>query len=129
MYYRALIVEVEPSEKTKPALDVLDKAGRLIRWNDRMEDSKLLQRIDRLVPVDIRVHPANKDVRIRHVLKNGADYYIIFNEGQSNLEAELETSVKGGRLLLDPLSGRQQIIKPEAPLLFRPHELRVLRVT
>jgi len=129
MHYRALIMEVEPPGKAKPALDVLDKAGRLIQWNDRMEDSKLVQRIDRLVPVDVQVRPANKDVRIRHVFKNGADYYIIFNEGQDNLEVKLETSVKGRRLMLDPLTGRQQILSPETPLLLRPHELQVLMVT
>jgi len=129
MHYRALIIEAEPPEKAKPALDVLDKAGRLIRWNDQMEDSELLRRIDRLVPVDVRVRPAKHEVRVRHVLKNGAGYYIVFNEGQSDLEVELETSVKGRRLLLDPQTSRQQILAPAAPLLLKPHELRVLMVT
>jgi hypothetical protein len=129
MHYRALIIETEPPEKAKPALDVLDKAGRIIRWNDRMEDSELLQQIDRLAPEDVRVRPAKKDVRVRHVFKNGADYYIVFNEGRDNLEVELETSAKGRRLLLDPLTGRQQILTPGAPLLFKPHELQILMVT
>jgi len=129
MHYLALIIEVEPPEKARPALDVLDKAGRVIRWNDQMEDSELLRQIDRLVPVDVQVRPASPDVRVRHVFKNGADYYIVFNEGQTNLEVELETSVKGKRLLLDPQTSRQQILTPEAPLLLKPHELRVLMVT
>jgi hypothetical protein len=42
---------------------------------------------------------------------------------------ELETSVKGRRFLLDPQTGRQQILTPEAPLLLKPHELRVIMVT
>ena len=126
MHYQALIIEVEPPEKTKAALEILDKAGRIIRWNDRMEDSELLRRIDRLGPVDVRVHPAKKDLRVRHVFKNGADYYIIFNEGESDLEVQLETSFKGRHLLLDPLTGWQQILAPEALLLLKPHELRVL---
>ena len=129
MHYRSLIVEVETPEKAEPALDVLDKAGRVIRWNDRMEDSELPRLIDRLVPVDARIQPASPDIRVRHVFKNGADYYIVFNEGQDNLEVELETYVKGRRLLLDPQTGRQQILKPEAPLLFKPHELCVMMVT
>jgi hypothetical protein len=129
MHYRALIIEAEPPEKAKPALEVLDKAGRLIRWNDKMEDSELLRQIDRLAPADVRVRPASHDVRVRHVLKDGADYYIVFNEGQSNLEVVLETSTKGRRLLLDPQTSRQQILAPEKLLLLKPHELRVLMVT
>jgi len=129
MHYRALIIEAEPPEKAKPALEVLDKAGRLIRWNDQMQDSELVRRIDRLVPVDVRIRPAKHDLRLRHVFKKGADYYIVFNEGQDNLEVELETSVKGRRLLLDPQTSRQQILAAEAPLLLKPHELRILMVT
>jgi hypothetical protein len=128
MHYRALIIEVEPPAKAKQALEVLDKAGRLIRWNKEMEDSKLLQQIERLVPADVRVKPASPDIRVRHVFKNGIDYYIVFNEGENKLEVKLETSIKGKRLLLDPQTPRQQILESQAPLLFEPHELRVLMV-
>ena len=129
MHYRALIIETEPPDKAKPALDLLDKAGRLIRWNDRMEDSELLRQIDRLVPADVQVRPASRDVRVRHVFKKEADYYIVFNEGEDNLQAGLETSMKGRRFLLDPQTGRQQILAPEEPLLLKPHELHVLMIT
>jgi hypothetical protein len=129
MHYRALIMEVEPPEKAKPALATLDKAGRLIRCNDQTENSELLRQIDHLVPMDARIRPASPDIRVRHVFKDSADYYILFNEGQNNLEVELETSVKGRRLLLDPQTGRQQTLSPQVPLLFKPHELRILMVT
>jgi hypothetical protein len=129
IHYRALIIEIEPPEKAKPTLAILDKAGRLLRWNDQIENSELLRQIDHLVPVDARIRPPSPDIRVRHVFKNGADYYIIFNEGQDNLEVELETSIKGRRLLLDPQTGRQQTLSSEAPLLFKPHELRLLMVT
>ena len=129
MHYRALIIESEPPEKAKPALEVLDKAGRLIRWNEKMEDSELRRRIDRLAPADVRVRPTTPDVRVRHVFKNGADYYIVFNEGENNLNVELETSVKGRRFLLDPQTGSGQALVPGAPLPLKPHELRVLMVT
>jgi hypothetical protein len=128
MHYRALIIEAEPPEKAKSALDLLDKAGRLIRWNDGMDASELLRQIDRLVLVDVRVRPASRDLRVRHVRKNKADYYIVFNEGQSNLEVELETSIKGRRFLLDPQTSRQQLLAPEERLLLKPHELRVIMV-
>jgi hypothetical protein len=129
MHYRALIIEVEPPEKAKPALDILEKAGRLIRWNDQKGETELVRQIDRLVPVDTRIRQASYDIRVRHVFKDGADYYILFNEGGDNLEVELETSVKGRRLSLDPQTGRQETLSPETPLLFKPHELRVLMIT
>ena len=129
MHYQALIIEVEPPKKAEPALAILDKAGRLIRWNDQIEETELVQQINSLVPVDVQIQPASPDIRVRHVFKNGADYYILFNEGQDNLEVELETSIKGRRLLLDPQTGRQLTLSLEAPLLFKPHELRVLMVT
>ena len=128
MHYRALIIEVEPPDKVKPALDILEKAGRLVRWNDRMGDSELLRQIDRLVPSDVRIRPASHDVRVRHVFKNGVDYYIVFNEGENKLEVELETSTQGRRFLLNPQTSRQQILEQEAPLYLRPHEMRVLMV-
>ena len=128
MHYRALIIETEPPVKAKPALDVLDKAGRLIRPNDRMEDSELLRQVDRLVPVDVRVRPAKHDLRVRHVLKNGTHYYIVFNEGQDKLQVQLETSVKGKGLLLDPQTSRRKILEPAEFLHLKPHELQVLMV-
>ncbi len=128
MLYKALIIETEPPEKAKRALDVLDKAGRVIRWYDRIEDSKLLQQIDRLVPVDVRVRPVSPDVRVRHVQKNDVNYYIVFNEGESHHKVRLETSVKGRRIMLDPQTSRQQNLAPEGILLLKPHELRVLMV-
>ena len=94
-----------------------------------MEDSKLLWQIEQLVPMDVQVMPESPDVRVRHVLKNGVDYYIVFNEGENDLDVKLQTSVKGRRLLLDPQTSRQQILEPQAPLRLKPHELRVLMVT
>jgi len=129
MHYRALIIEVEPPEKTEPALEILDKAGRLIRWNDRMENAELVRQIDRLIPADVQIRPVSPDVRVRHVFKDGADYYIVFNEGQDKLVVELETSAKGRRFLLDSLTGRRQILTPEAHLLLEPNELHVMMVT
>ena len=69
------------------------------------------------------------DVKLAWNASAEADYYIVFNEGQSDLEVELKTSVKGKRSLLDPRTSRQQVLAPEAPLLLRPHELRVIMVT
>lgn len=129
MHYKALIMEVEAPGKAKRALDVLDKAGRVIRWDKSKGETALLSSIDRLVQADVKVSPASRDLRVRHVVKDGRDYYIVFNEGESRLEVTLETSAEGKRALLDGETGEGEELKNGAPLLLQAHELRVLMAT
>jgi len=129
MHYKALIVEVEPPEKAKAALDVLEKAERLIQWDKSKSETALLSSIDRLVQADVNVSPASRDLRVRHVVKDGRDYYIVFNEGESRLEVTLETSAEGTRALLDAETGKGEELENGAPLLLQAHELRVLMTT
>ncbi|UCG57388.1 MAG: hypothetical protein JSU70_21285 [Phycisphaerales bacterium] len=129
MHYHALIAENEPPEKAKDAIEILQKAGRVIRFDGTVTEAQLLQCIDQLVPVDVSVSPKASDLRVRHVVKNRTGYYILFNEGQKSLEVRLETSAKGKRILLDPETGRDEAIEDEAPLLLKPHALRVLMTT
>jgi len=128
MLYGALIVEMEPPEKAKAALAVLDKAGRVIRPTKEMSETALLREIDRLIAPDVRVEPASRDLRVRHVTKGESDYYILFNEGENRIDVKLETAAAGGRLLLDPETGAQKEFKAGAPLLLSPHELQVVMV-
>ncbi len=127
MCYKALVVETDPPPKAKPALDILEKAGRVIRWNK--DAGALLQEIDRLTKPDIQVTPASPDLRVRHVVKDGADYYILFNEGETQLDVNLKTSAAGRAVMLDPQAASASDGQLDAPLRFEPHDLRVLMVT
>ncbi|MEK7994869.1 MAG: glycosyl hydrolase, partial [Planctomycetota bacterium] len=128
MHYKALIVEFDPPAKAKEALDALERAGRLIRWGKTDGDTSLLAKIDKTVPAEVAVSPATPDVRLRHVVKEGTDYYILFNEGQEHLELKLKTSVGGQRFVLDPESGSQSDIDADAVIRMQPHELKVLKI-
>jgi hypothetical protein len=128
MHYRALIVEEEPPKEAKSALDILDGAGRLIRWTKEMNDSELIRRIDRFVPVDLRVLPRIPDLRVRHVVKHGADSYLLFNEGQKAINVRLNLSVEGRRFLLDAQTGKRHAFDNEATLHLSQHEMKVLVV-
>jgi hypothetical protein len=126
MHYRALIVEDEPPAKAESALQILDNAGRLIRWNRDIGDAELVRQIDRLVPVDVRVWPAAPDLRVRHVIKHGIDCYLLFNEGDEDFSVDLDLSAKGGRFLLDPQTGEGHKLHDSRTLPFARHEIKVL---
>ena len=116
MHYRVLILEEDPPEKAKPAIDVLTKAGRVIRWNNEMADSQLIEAIDKLVVPDVQVSPDTADLRVRHVQKGGTDYYLLFNEGGEDLELRLIVSARGGWALLDPTTGGHEAMPADRPI-------------
>ncbi len=128
MLYQALILEMEAPAKAKGPLEVLEKTGRVIKWEKGIGATDLLSNIDRLVRRDVRISPASRDLRVRHVVKDGADYYIVFNEGENPVEVRFEMSAKGKRLLLDAEAGEGEQLEGGAALLLRPHELWVLMV-
>ncbi len=128
MHYRALIMEDEAPEKAKSALQILDGAGRLIRWHEKMADAELIQQIDRLVLADIGVSPSAPDLRARHVVKQGTHCYLLFNEGQEDMNVSLSLSVEGRRVLLDPETGKRRALDEGAVLKLSPHEMKVLMI-
>jgi hypothetical protein len=128
MHYRALILEEGPPQKAQSAIDVLAKAGRVIRWNETITDAEFVAQVDRLIPPDIHVSPAAPNLRVRHVRKGGADYYLLFNECAADLEIRLDLSAKGRRTLLDPLSNDQRPVASDSPIQLAGHALEVLAI-
>lgn len=126
MHYRALVLEEEPPVKAGPAIDMLAKAGRIIRWSESMPAGEFISAIDKLIPPDVQVAPASANLRVRHVRKAGVDYYLLFNEGAGDLECGLTLSAKGPRILLDPFSGRGEPAAGDVPLRLAGHAMRVL---
>jgi hypothetical protein len=128
MHYKMLIVEFDPPSQARESLQILERAGRLVRWEKADRATPLLRKIDSLIPADVHVLPAAPDLRVRHVVKDGIHYYILFNEGQGRIEFRLATSAEGRRFLLDPQTGRQNVLDSDALLQMRPHELKVLKI-
>jgi len=128
MHYRALVMEDEAPEKAKSAVRILEDAGRIIRWNEKMTDAEFIQQIDRLVLADIGVSPSAPDLRARHVVKHGTHCYLFFNEGQGEISAHLRLSVRGRRVLLDPETGKRRALDESAVLKLSPHEMKVLMI-
>ena len=128
MHYKALIVEFDPPPKAKEALQLLEHAGRLIRWAKDDSETLLLQKINSLISTDVSVMPPIPDLRVRHIVNDAVHYYIVFNEGQEHITFSLTTSVEGQRFLLDPQTGRQNAVDSDALLQMLPHELKVLMI-
>ncbi len=128
MHYKALIAEFEPPLKAKEPLQVLENSGRFIRWEKSKSEASLLKNIKRLIPKDINFSPSSPDLRVRHVLKDRNHYYIIFNEGQKNLEFRLTVSAKGRRYLLEPQTGQDEAINQNTLIQMKPYELTVLKI-
>jgi len=128
MCYRALIVEGDVPEDAKSSIDVLAKAGRVIRWNAVLGAEELVRQIDRLTVADVQVSRPSPDLRVRHVRKAGADYYLLFNEGADVLEFQLKLSARGKRILMDAMTGCHEPLPEQAPVVLAPHVLRVVAV-
>ncbi len=126
MHYKVLILEFDPPSKAKKAIQILEKTGRIIRWNKNR--ASLLKKIDSLIPVDVNIFPAMWDVRVRHVIKEGTHYFIVFNEGQKNIMFRLRTLAEGRRFEIDPETGRQIENDPHGLLQMQPHELKIFRI-
>ena len=126
MCYRALVVDnvrqIPPA--ALPMLERLRRAGRLIE----VVNGELIAAIDRLVPVDLRVEPAQPNLRYRHVVKDGSDYYLLFNEGCAPMRFTIEVVTKGDMWLLDPYRAEQEVFNSSMPVALDGYETRVLRV-
>ncbi|MDT8300245.1 MAG: glycosyl hydrolase [Sedimentisphaerales bacterium] len=128
MHYKALIVEFNPPPEAKEALQTLEQAGRLIRWEKDDNPTLLLEKINSQIPKDISFSPSSPDIRVRHVVKDRIHYYIIFNEGQKDLKFRAAISAQGRGYLLEPQTGQQRAVDADMLLTIRPHELKVLSI-
>jgi len=102
MHYKVLILEDQPPQKAQNAIDILEKVGRVIYWRDDIDDTIFIKKIDSLIKPDIQINPGTKDLRVRHVVKNGTDFYILFNEGEEDIRFTPQLNDKGKGVLLNP---------------------------
>jgi hypothetical protein len=129
MHYKVLILEGKPPEKAQKAIDILEKAGRIINWNNDIDDAVFIKKIDQLVKPDIKINPPTKDLRVRHVVKNGADFYILFNEGEEDIRFTPDFSNKQKGIFVDPY--RHDAVSRWSwgeEITFARHEIKVLRI-
>ncbi len=83
---------------------------------------------DKNISPDILLSPASENIRYRHVVKEGSDYYILFNEEASVVSTRLKLRLSGDWQWLDPFTGESVKSPGEGITVFKPHELKILRI-
>jgi alpha-L-rhamnosidase len=99
------------------------KAAKIYRTAEEM-----IAEIDNLILPDITLEQPSEDIRLRHVKKGRDHYYIIFNEGAGTVSTRFKISVKGTLHLLNPFTAEVVNLREDEFILFKPHELKILKV-
>ena len=75
------------SDVERKAVEKLVQTGMVIRWTG--EEKALLDQLQERLPAEFSVSPRTPDLRVRRVNKNGHDYMMLFNEGESDITISL----------------------------------------
>jgi hypothetical protein len=128
MHYHALIIEEEPDAQANPVLNILEQAGRVIRYNESMSEADLIAQIDRLVPPDIRVSREVPGLRVRHLVKGEWHYFMLFNETKNAVEITIELPVAEAAILYDPWKNESSAMPADNRLGLAGYEFQVIMV-
>ena len=126
MLYKALVVEIDPPQQATPAINILDRAGRVVRFRHHGDAPGLLSSLSYLIDPDIIVSPKHTSLRIRHVMKNDIHCYLLFNEGETELEAQVQLRAPGTRYRMDVETGGITPIEAEASVYLNAHQMTVI---
>ena len=154
MTYRAVILDSLSymPDQAKPFLKKLAKNGRLIVTDNSQNTAmfkgsvvfksqeELIAAIGKRIKSDIILTPGSENIRYRHVVKEGHDYYILFNEEASEVSAGIrlqasgnsekpESSLRFNREWLDPFTAKTTASTEDEIVVFKPHELKILRLS
>jgi hypothetical protein len=140
MVYNAIILDSLTSlpENLIPVLKKINDSRRLIIQGNSTysamfpgsglyksgEELKLL--LAKLIKPDITLAPASQNIRYRHVVKGNADYYILFNEENSEVETVITTRFKKSGEWFNPYTAVVTRARPGEQINFKPYELKVL---
>lgn len=126
--------------KALPLLKKLARKGRLIIRKDSgfatlfkgavlyNSPTELISAIDKKVVPDLILSPASEGIRYRHVIKGSDHYYILFNEGEVEVNTKIKVLAAGTLQWVEPKTAEAFYTQKEEIVHFKPHELKILRV-
>ena len=88
----------------------------------------LIAAINKMTIPDIVLTPASANIRFRHVEKGGDQYYMLFNEEDSEVSAGIRLQATGDRWWIDPYTAKASVSGEDEIVRFKPHEMRLLRI-
>jgi len=89
----------------------------------------LMAAINKISSPDLQLTTASENIRYRHVEKEGDDYYLIFNEEATEVKAGIRLLESGARQWIDPFTAEITLSKQDEIIDFKPHEMKILRVS
>ncbi len=101
MHYSAVVLAHNADPQAVRALEILDRAGRLIRY----DEATLITRLDALAPPDVVVEPACPALRVRHQIKDGQHIYLLFNEEVAPVTVAVHLGAAGRPVRFDAVTG------------------------
>jgi hypothetical protein len=140
MVYNAIILDSLTSlpENLIPVLKKINASHRLIIQNNSdyramftgasiyKSGEELMPILAKLIKPDITLAPASTNIRLRHVVKGSCDYYILFNEENSEVTTTISASIKKSGQLFNPYTAEISNFKPDQQIEFKPYELKVI---
>jgi hypothetical protein len=149
MTYRALIVDslsfIPP--RVIPKLKKLARHRHLILRSDSKLASvcngalvygsgdELRAAVNKITPPDIVLSPSSGNIRCRHVEKDGDHYFMLFNEENSevtaNISLKIENDIKNTgntREWIDPFTAKTSTAGTDRAVYFKPFEMKLLRI-
>ena len=88
-------------------------------------DSEFLNALDALTKADLIIQPPSRDMRYRHVVKDGLHFYMLFNEGDNPATCALAVNQAGKWEWWDSSTGLI-IAAAGQEALFKPGEIKIL---
>ena len=140
MVYKTLIIDSLGNipDNLIPVLKSLGKSKRiLIQGNSSYSNSftgavicrsteDYVKAIHKIIKPDLKLNPSSQNIRYRHVVKEGFNYYLLFNEEGNEVSTSISTPFKQQGLWFDPYSCKSDPAINNQILTFKPHELKIL---
>lgn len=128
MNYKVLIVEDDIISRNSALLETLGE--RVIFWNSSEPESaeKLLTSLQKFSEPVLKLIPQNENIRVRRVVKDGINYCLVFNEGETPLKAKAIFPAGNEYFQLNQFNGSFSKIDPSENLRFEAHEMKVVAV-
>ncbi|MGC1390114.1 MAG: glycosyl hydrolase [Bacteroidales bacterium] len=142
MNYGIIIIDSLSEMPTKaiPLLKILAGNGRLVMNKSSAYSSwlkgsviyqtpdKMISDIDNKILPDFELTTPSQNIRYRHVIKGNYHYYIVFNEGESAVSTKIKLTTDANRQLLSLSTDERVNLRADETILFKPHELKILRI-
>jgi hypothetical protein len=142
MNYGIIIIDSLSDMPTKaiPLLKILAGNGRLVinkysAYSSWFKGSviyqtpdKMISDIDNKILPDFELTTPSQSIRYRHVMKGNYHYYMVFNEGESAVSTKIKLTTDANRQLLSPFTDECVNLRADETILFKPHELKILRI-